>query len=215
MSDWIVPEADRVASPNYSERKKPIRMIVLHTTICPRETPDNYDRVARWLLNPKASGSSHFVVLRNGRVLQGVAISKKAWHAGESAWTLVDGTKVKSCNDWAIGIDLDSIGPVTVKDGKMYDCYGHSFEGATVQVGKKRYEAYSVEQIASLAALVHQLCLDYGIAEDDVVGHCDVSPGRKVDPENFPWWLLRDAMKSETHCRELHGIYSYYRGDEQ
>ena len=215
MSDWFVTEENRIASPNKSARKHKIKMIVLHTTICPRETPDNYDRVKRWLLNTKASGSTHFVILRNGRVLQGVPCDETAWHAGESSWVTVDGTKINKCNHWAIGIDLDSIGPVTVKDGKMYDCYGYPFEGATVQVGKKRYEAYSVEQIASLAALVHQLCLDYGIPEDDVVGHCDVSPGRKVDPENFPWWLLRDAMKSETHCRELHGIYSYYRGDEQ
>ena len=209
MKDWIVPEEDRVISPNCRARKKPIRMIVLHTTICPRETPDNYARVARWLANPKASGSTHFVILRDGRIIQGVPISKQAWHAGESEWTLVDGTHVKSCNDYAIGIDLDTVGPVTVRNGKMYDCYGKPFDGYTRMVGNKRYEEYSLEQLNSLASLVRRLCDEYHIAEDDVVGHCDVSPGRKVDPENFPWWLLRDLLTSEIYRRDLLSLYSY------
>lgn len=184
-------------------------MIVIHTTICPRETPDNYARVARWLQNPKANGSTHFVILRDGRILQGVPISKKAWHAGESEWTLVDGIHVKSCNDYAIGIDLDTVGPVTVKGDKMYDCYGKPFEGYTRMVGNKRYEEYSLEQMNSLASLVRRLCDEYHIAEDDVVGHCDVSPGRKVDPENFPWWLFRDLLTSEIYRRDLLSLYSY------
>lgn len=207
--DWIVPKEDRVVSPNCSTRTKSIRMIVIHTTICPRETPDNYARVARWLTNPKASGSTHFVILRNGRIIQGVPISKQAWHAGTSEWTLVDGTHVKSCNNYSIGIDLDSVGPITVKGDKLYDCYGKPFDGYTTTVGQKTYEAYSREQLTSLASLVRRLCDEYHIAEDDVVGHCDVSPGRKVDPENFPWWLLRDLLTSEIYRRDLLSLYSY------
>lgn len=212
MKDWIVPEDDRVESPNHSARKKAICMIVVHTTICPRESQDNYDRVARWLKNPKATGSTHFAILRNGRVLQGVPISRKAWHAGESEWTLANGTRVKSCNDYAIGIDLDSVGPVTIKDGRAYDCYGKPVnDGPFAKVGNKYYEAYSIEQITSLARLVRQLCDELHIDEADVVGHCDVSPGRKVDPENFPWWLLRELIKSETYRRDFTNLYSYYQ----
>lgn len=211
---WHVPAADRIESPNYSKRKHGIRMIVLHTTICPRQTRDNYDRVRRWLANKTASGSTHFVVLRSGRVVQGVPCTKAAWHAGQSEWVLSDGTHVTSCNHWSIGIDLDSVGPVTRKGDKLVDCYGSPFDGPTLQRGKRLYEAYTVEQISSLARLVRELVSAYDIPEADVVGHCDVSPGRKVDPENFPWWILREAIKADLYTQELHELASYYRGDE-
>ena len=36
----------------------------------------------RWLRNPRAHASSHFVVSRNGRIIQLVHLSDIAWHAG-------------------------------------------------------------------------------------------------------------------------------------
>ncbi len=46
--------------------------------------------------------STHFLVPRDGRLLQYVACSKRAWHAGESRWTGRGG-----CNDFSIGIELE------------------------------------------------------------------------------------------------------------
>ena len=209
MSDWFVEEANRINSPNKSVRKHKIKTIVLHTTICPRETPDNYDRVKRWLLNKNASGSTHFVILRNGRVLQGVPCDETAWHAGESSWVTVDGTKINKCNHWAIGIDFDSVGPVTRKGDKMYDCYGSPFSGPTAMHGKKEYECYTIEQLTSAAKLIPVLLDAYGIDPADVVGHCDVSPGRKEDPAYFPWWMLRDMLTAEHRIDDLSWLKEY------
>jgi N-acetyl-anhydromuramyl-L-alanine amidase AmpD len=36
----------------------------------------------------------------------------------------------------------------------------------------------------------------YGIPVENIVGHRDVAPGRKVDPDDsFPWHKLRDLLK--------------------
>ena len=46
--------------------------------------------------------SSHFVVRRDGRLLQFVPCAKRAWHAGVSSW---DGRE--RVNDFSVGIELE------------------------------------------------------------------------------------------------------------
>jgi len=46
--------------------------------------------------------SAHFVVRRDGELIQFVPCSKRAWHAGESSWKGMD-----RCNDFSIGIELE------------------------------------------------------------------------------------------------------------
>jgi AmpD protein len=49
--------------------------------------------------------SAHFLIRRDGRLLQFVPCAKRAWHAGESSW------KGRSrCNDFSIGIELEGTG---------------------------------------------------------------------------------------------------------
>jgi N-acetyl-anhydromuramoyl-L-alanine amidase len=48
--------------------------------------------------------SSHFVVRRNGEVLQFVSCDRRAWHAGASTWRGRSG-----CNDWSVGIELEGL----------------------------------------------------------------------------------------------------------
>jgi N-acetyl-anhydromuramoyl-L-alanine amidase len=46
--------------------------------------------------------SAHFLVRRDGSVIQFVPCTKRAWHAGESSW------KGRSrCNDFSIGIEVE------------------------------------------------------------------------------------------------------------
>ncbi len=49
-----------------------------------------------------AKVSSHFLVRRNGVLLQFVPCSRRAWHAGQSAWRGRD-----RCNDYSIGVELE------------------------------------------------------------------------------------------------------------
>ncbi len=46
--------------------------------------------------------SAHFLVRRDGELIQFVACAKRAWHAGESTWRGRD-----RCNDYSLGIELE------------------------------------------------------------------------------------------------------------
>ena len=46
--------------------------------------------------------SAHFLVRRDGEMIQFVPCSARAWHAGESSWRGRD-----RCNDYSIGIELE------------------------------------------------------------------------------------------------------------
>ena len=46
--------------------------------------------------------SAHFLIRRTGELLQFVPCTRRAWHAGVSAWRGRGG-----CNDYSIGIELE------------------------------------------------------------------------------------------------------------
>jgi N-acetyl-anhydromuramoyl-L-alanine amidase len=51
--------------------------------------------------------SAHFLIRRDGELIQFVPCAKRAWHAGESSW------KGRSrCNDFSIGVELEGTGEV-------------------------------------------------------------------------------------------------------
>jgi AmpD protein len=52
--------------------------------------------------------SAHFLIRRDGQLIQFVSINKRAWHAGVSCWA-----GRERCNDYSIGIELegDDSGP--------------------------------------------------------------------------------------------------------
>jgi len=51
--------------------------------------------------------SAHFLVRRNGELIQFVPCAKRAWHAGESSWN-----GRARCNDFSIGVELEGAGEV-------------------------------------------------------------------------------------------------------
>ena len=46
--------------------------------------------------------SAHFLIRRNGELLQFVPCARRAWHAGVSSWQ-----GRESCNDFSVGIELE------------------------------------------------------------------------------------------------------------
>lgn len=51
--------------------------------------------------------SAHFLIRRDGELIQFVACDRRAWHAGESRW------KGRArCNDFSIGVELEGTGEV-------------------------------------------------------------------------------------------------------
>jgi len=54
--------------------------------------------------------SSHFLIRRDGELLQFVPVARRAWHAGVSSWR-----GRERCNDFSIGVELEGAddGPFT------------------------------------------------------------------------------------------------------
>ena len=46
--------------------------------------------------------SSHFLIRRDGDIVQFVACTERAWHAGASSWR-----ECEACNDYSIGVELE------------------------------------------------------------------------------------------------------------
>jgi N-acetylmuramoyl-L-alanine amidase len=162
-----------VPSPNQGERKGDRRpdMIVLHYT-----GMENADAALKRLCSAGSDVSSHYFVFEDGRVIQSVPESRRAWHAGESSWA--GETDINSCS---IGIEIANP--------------GHDFG----------YPDFTQRQIAAVASLCRGIVIRHQIPPERVLAHSDVAPSRKRDPgEKFPWSHLH--RMSVGHWVEPHPL---------
>ncbi len=112
---WL-PGARRVPSPNCDERPagEVIRLAVIHAISLP---PDEFGgpgiiQLFTNRLDPEAHDyfrsiqnlrvSAHFLIRRDGELIQFVPCSRRAWHAGVSRWR-----ERERCNDFSVGIELE------------------------------------------------------------------------------------------------------------
>ena len=103
-------------SPNHDERPAgvAISLVVLHSISLP---PGEYggehiERLFANRLDPAAHPyfrevhalrvSAHFLVRRDGELVQFVPLERRAWHAGASSWR-----GRGACNDFSVGIELE------------------------------------------------------------------------------------------------------------
>jgi len=86
------------ASPNFNERK-PNFVIIHHTG------DDTVDQALRTLVNPQQTVSAHYLIARDGTIIQLVDERARAWHAGEAKWG--PNTDINSSS---LGIELDNNG---------------------------------------------------------------------------------------------------------
>jgi AmpD protein len=114
--DGIVPEARQIPSPNCDERPdgSTTELVVIHNISLPpgKFGGDGIIQLFTNGLDPEAHPyyreihqlrvSSHFLIRRDGELIQFVPCSKRAWHAGVSSWH-----GRERCNDFSIGIELE------------------------------------------------------------------------------------------------------------
>jgi N-acetylmuramoyl-L-alanine amidase len=154
--------AEVLGSPNHNERKDGRRpdMIVLHYT-----GMRDADAALERLNKPKGEVSAHYFVFEDGRIVQLVPESRRAWHAGAGSWA--GESDINSCS---IGIEIANP--------------GHEFG----------YRDFPSRQIAAVTALCRSIQTRHSIVATRVLGHADIAPGRKQDPgERFPWRTLFDS----------------------
>ncbi len=114
--DGLLREARYIASSNCDERPAhtPVTLLLLHAISLP---PGRYggDHIERFFTNRLDPGahpyfreigalrvSAHFLVRRDGRVVQFVPVHRRAWHAGVSCWR-----GREHCNDFSVGVELE------------------------------------------------------------------------------------------------------------
>jgi N-acetylmuramoyl-L-alanine amidase len=63
-----------------------------------------------------------------------------------------------------------------------------------IEIDNNGFEAFTDQQISSLLTLLGTLKKAYGIPVANFIGHADIAPTRKNDPNvNFPWKKLADS----------------------
>jgi AmpD protein len=124
-ADGLLQGARQVASPNCDERPpgSAVTLLVLHSISLP---PGEYggDAIERLFTNRldpdghpyfkeifSLKVSAHFLVRRDGEVVQFVPVHRRAWHAGESAWR-----GRSRCNDFSVGVELEGSDTATFED---------------------------------------------------------------------------------------------------
>jgi N-acetylmuramoyl-L-alanine amidase len=146
-------------SPNHGDRKDDRHpdMILLHYTGM-REANAALAR----LCAAASEVSAHYFVFEDGRVVQMVPESRRAWHAGRSSWA--GETDINSCS---IGIEIANP--------------GHDYG----------YPDFPSRQIAAVTMLCRSILTRNTVPPERVLAHSDVAPARKRDPgEKFPWETL-------------------------
>lgn len=114
-------------SPNFDERPENalIELIVIHAISLP---PDEFGsqgiiQLFTNKLDPQEHPyfreiqnlrvSAHFLVRRDGELIQFVPCARRAWHAGASVWR-----GRENCNDFSIGIELEGCDSMPFEDAQ-------------------------------------------------------------------------------------------------
>lgn len=173
-------------SPNSSGNLKDPVYLIVHGTIS-GSFKSSYD----WLMSKQAKASAHELIGRDGEWAQLVPYDKCAWHCGPSSWN--GRTGLNSCS---IGIELVTWGPLTQNlDGTFKSAmYGMPVDAGEVFLSKppvgvyEWWQGFTPEQLLLLEQRIVTLFQQFPSLKE-VLGHRDISPGRKQDP-----WPL-DARK--------------------
>lgn len=175
LKTGLIDSARWVASPNFDARETHDfpAVVILHSISLPPGQYDS-DAIERFFCNQldgtahayfeeicHLNVSSHFLIRRNGELIQFVSTLNRAWHAGESACL-----SKPNVNDFSIGVELEGLDTGT--------------DGFTTS----QYEV--LNQL--LSALQHAYPK---ISVRHIFAHSDIAPGRKIDPGlNFNWSQL-------------------------
>jgi AmpD protein len=159
-ANGVLARARQIPSPNFDDRPAScaIELLVIHNISLPPAQfggPGILDFFTN-RLDPQAHPyyreiagmkvSSHFLVRRDGELIQFVSCGRRAWHAGASQWK-----GRNRCNDFSIGVELEgtddqpfddaqyeTLVGLTLTLGRHYpiaDCAGHS--DIAVPAGRK------------------------------------------------------------------------------
>ena len=112
-------------------------------------------------------GYSHYLISQEGKIYSLVSEKKRAWHAGQSYWR--GNTDINSIS---IGIELD-FSPRDINN------------------------KFTLKLNSALIFLLKKIIKKYRISNENILGHSDIAPYRKIDPgKYFPWQMLENKKLS-------------------
>ena len=176
-------------SKHFRKRIGQIKYVIIHcSTRTPKDIVDLLDELGL---------SAHYIIGRDGLVIENVDPKNVAFHAGQSSWK---NSLEYSLNECSIGIELEA-----------------------PNMGQDKND-YTDIQIKKLCELLEYLTNLYGIDKKDILGHSDVAPTRKPDPGFcFPWkylydngfgvWYENNSLYDSNDEKELFNIIGYDTSD--
>lgn len=168
-------------TPNKGGVIKP-SLLVMHFT-----GADNASGSVNWLCDPASKVSAHLVLAQDGNVTQLAPFNRQCWHAGKAKWG-----SVTAINSNSIGIEMANCGPLKKMADGTYraELAKKTFQPSEVVVAAHKnnpkvvvgWDDFPAAQVNESIAIMAAIVAAYGIKENNVVGHDDIAPGRKVDP---------------------------------
>jgi len=132
--------------------------------------------------DPEVYASAHVLVDREGTPIQLIPFDRIAWHAGRSEWRGRSGL-----NAYALGIEIVNAGPLERQGEEFVSWWGERYSGSEVMEAVHRNEThlrywhrYPPEQVSTVREVC--LCLTRFSGIQEILGHEEIAPGRKVDP---------------------------------
>ena len=185
-------------SPNRGGKIDP-RFLVMHFT-----AGRNFESSLAWLTNPLAKASAHIIIGRDGKITQMVPFNVKAWHAGQSSWLNLTGM-----NNHSIGIELDNAGKLQRFGGDWLAWFGEVYQNNEVLEATHKFEddpagwhTFPSIQIETAVKVAATIVNHYEL--EDIIGHDDVAPYRKVDPgPAFPLASFRSKVMGRAEDLEM------------
>ena len=161
VNGWV-SGVRRIASPNCDTRPSgtAIELLVIHNISLP---PGEFggQAIAQLFTNTLDTEahpyytqlrglrvSAHFLIRRDGEIIQFVPCSKRAWHAGASAWQGRSG-----CNDFSIGVELE---------GSDYVPFDDPQYAALLRLTRLLQRTYPIRAIAGHADIAPERKTDPG-----------------------------------------------------
>lgn len=204
------PDIPFVPSPHFSSREgMTIEGTILHYT-----AGGSTAGTVQWFQDPASKASSHFVLSREGKFTQMVALDQAAWHAGASEMKY-RGQLRRGANRFTLGIEICNHGLLyrDSQDRFWYELAGGMkpykqaakpkeatlvFESGHTVSGW--WEPYTDAQVDALMWLIQELQKrDYKSAVSTIVGHEEicVPAGRKIDVGPlFPWRRFNRGVRA-------------------
>jgi len=161
--------ADIIPSPNYDQRPDPdaVSLIVVHGISLP---PGEFG--GQWITDfftnqldtdahpyfaeiASLKVSSHFLIRRDGSIVQYVPVHDRAWHAGQSCFK-----DCPACNDYSIGIELEG------EDNISYDDRQYGSLLSLINVLREHYPKIQPDHVVGHADIAPGRKTDPGEAFD-------------------------------------------------